>query len=166
MTEEDSLIFHGLDPELGKRSKNAHIALTIALSVLMIPACLLVLSAILTFRSGMPIGKQWFWIAAIMAITALEVLTWFGLCLLFFKHNDPWWQHIVWSTCCAFGIVTTPFAMYGCGIAFIHGHEFIGITLPIVLTTSLFCLAQGYIHARRAHRSIKRITRLRQASKP
>jgi hypothetical protein len=159
MTEEDTLILLGLDPDLGQRSKNTHIALTIAFTLLLIPVGYLVLGMLMATLYGATGGTGWFILT--LAASGLIVLVWCELCLLFFKPNDPWWQRFVWSSCCLLGIILTPLSFYCTCYGFVHGIEIVGITLPFVLTLSLFCLAQGYIHARRAHASIKRITRLR-----
>jgi hypothetical protein len=158
------LAFHGLDPELGKRSKNAHIALTIALTLMLLPVGYLVLGMLMAALYGATGGTGWF--ILILAVSGLKILVWCELCLLFFKPNNPWWQRFVWSSCCLLGIILTPLSFYGTCYGFVHGIGFLGIALPFVLTLSLFCIAQGYIHAHRAHASIKRITRLREASCP
>lgn len=157
--------FHQFDLSLWKRSKIAHITLVSIGTLLMIPACFVLVSIAIAIQRGMyPLIGEFFlhFLAAIAATTSCG-FAWCALCLLFFKRCDAQWQRISWTICAISGYITFPATLLWIGTMIKESGNPMHPTLLawmlllfFILGIAIVCILLGHRYSRFAIHSLRR----------
>jgi hypothetical protein len=165
MTRAELSLFNHLRPSLWRRSKVAHIVLFSLGSLMLLPACGVMIAFYQMQQyfgsSGLAGMKdlEAFAFFSMIGSSCLGIVAWAAMGLLFFKRTDARWQRICWRCCSIFGWVATPSLIVMFVFAIDEGLPseawWLFLILAAMLATSFAAGVFGQLFSRSARLSLK-----------